>query len=93
MKRQPFDLRKAHKLAYITLTEAVDCLLAVAHHKRLTALRQTVVEQRYKIVPLQDRGILELINQEMPVAIAETLVDKWSRFFTDDIINQPIELG
>ena len=57
---------------------AVDRLFDVAYqeHRRLLALRHGVVQQRQEVLPLLDRGVLELVDHEALEAVADFFVDE-----------------
>ena len=90
-RRHALHLRQRHKLAHVALTETVDGLLAVAHHQRLVALADAVLQQRHQVVPLQHRRVLELVNQEVVVAVAQALVDERRGLVAHNTINQTVE--
>ena len=92
VQRHALHTRQGHELAHVALAEAVDGLLAVAHHQTLVALRHAVLHQRHQVVPLQHRGVLELVNQEMVVAVAQALIDEGRRLLAHYLVYQTVEL-
>ena len=63
----------AHQ-APVGTAPAVDRLLDVAHHQIGVALGHAVGKQRAEIVPLEDRRVLRLVEEDVVVAVADLLV-------------------
>ena len=77
----------AHQ-APVGTAPAVDRLLDVAHHQVGVALGHAVGKQRAEIVPLQDRRVLRLVEQDVVVAVADLLVDEGRVVVGDDAAQQ-----
>ena len=69
----------------VAVSPAIDALLHIAYDKVVAALRDTVLEQRQKVIPLNPGCILELVQKEMTVAKASLLVDERSVRTGDDV--------
>jgi len=60
----------------IAVTPAVNCLLHIANHHAKTILSQAIANQRFKVLPLNNRGILKLIEHKAIVAGTDFLINK-----------------
>jgi len=59
----------------VGVSEAVDRLFGVAHDEEASALRQGVLEKGEKVVPLNEGGVLEFVNQEVIDCLADPEID------------------
>ncbi len=75
------DLREIHEEPHLAIAPAIDGLLGIAYQQCAAAGAQRIVDQRQQAGPLQQRGVLELVDEEVPVAFAHPLVDEGHGFF------------
>ncbi len=80
--------------APVAAAPAVDRLFDVAHeqHRLLVRLRQRVLQQGQKILPLLDRGVLKLVDHEAVEAVAHLLVDEGGVVAADELGQQVFRL-
>ena len=73
--------------APVAAAPAVDRLLDVAHdqHRGLCGLRHGVLQQRQEILPLLDRGVLELVDHEAFETVADLFVDERRVVVADEL--------
>ena len=70
------DFGQADDLSHLAVSPTVNRLFSIADHHAHAVVRQVVVEQGNEVLPLQHRSVLELIDEEMGVTLAELLVDE-----------------
>ena len=67
---------KFGNLPNFAAAESVNRLLAVAYHHGRPARRKGVIDQRKQVLPLHDRSVLELINEDVAEQFAHALIDE-----------------
>ena len=70
------DIRQMKQLTVIPVPPTVNGLFAVANHKGSVALGKDMVDQRNEVLPLRDRGVLEFVDEHVPVPAAQPLKQK-----------------
>ena len=73
--------------------EAVERLFGVAHHEAGVALREVVHHKGFEVLPLQARGILKLVDEDMAVAGAAAFEDEVVAFFAQGFVYLAVEFG
>ena len=73
-----FSLNLARHHPPVGTAPAVDALLHIADKQILLPLRDTILDERSEIVPLNPGGVLELIQEEMLETHSQLLVDERS---------------
>ena len=75
----------------ISIAPAVDGLFGIAHHQRQVPLSQRFAHGNGQIVPLRDRGVLELIDKNVIVALSGSFENKRRRILRHYIGNHGIQ--
>ena len=81
------------ELLVVAVSPPVNGLLAVAHDHAHFIQRDQVFEELNQVVPLGDRRVLELIDEEVAVPVADALVDKRRWIVADNGGDFPVEGG
>ena len=78
------DPGQIQELAYLPVPPAVDRLFTIPDQEHGTARCQCVVDQRKQSLPLHERGILELIEKEVLIALPHAFMDERDGFRTNE---------
>ena len=89
---QSVNLGQIDDLLHLATAETINGLLAITHHHAHLSGSQTIVNQRQKVLPLQNRGILKLVYKHMAEMLANALIHKGNRKITHHGIEQFVEL-
>ena len=89
----PDQKRQSFQLLGVTRPPSVNRLFGVAHQQAHPAGSQRVFDQRQQVVPLQDRCILELIQQKMVVSFPQAFIDERRRLGPHNAGDPSVELA
>ena len=83
-------LQAAAQQAPVAASPAVDALFDISHDQGIVALGHAVLKQRAEVLPLDVRGVLELVQEEVVVADAQLLVDEGGVGAVDDALEDGV---